>query len=160
MKIKMFWPGPARQFWCYSCIMLSGGIMVTVFWFDPAPRFGRRRILLLAFAVTLFFGTMTAFSVSYLMFIVMRSLCGVGLTGISIISLILGEKSWLRSESRKHLSICSVVGGCWYLSDVLLLFLLSSHRTAVTCIFTHCCILPALFIQHLLLCIYCMCWFV
>lgn len=143
VKIKVFQLGPAIHFLCDSCAMLSGRIIVTVFWFHP-PRFGRRRILLLALAVTLFFGAMTAFSGSYLMFVVMRSLCGVGLTGISIISLILGEKSWTRSESMKHVSIHSVVQDCWYLSDVLLLFR-ATHQVSLA----PSCFVPALYIQHL-----------
>eukprot|EP00061_Rhincodon_typus_P007123 g28479.t1 len=52
-------------------------------------RFGRRKTLLLAFLFTMVAGTLASFSTSYPMFVVFRMLCGVGLTGISIISITL-----------------------------------------------------------------------
>ncbi|XP_015267333.1 PREDICTED: solute carrier family 22 member 7-like [Gekko japonicus] len=103
-----------------------------------SDRFGRRRILLLAFAVTLFFGIMTAFSVSYLMFIVMRSLCGVGLTGISIISLILAVE-W---TDIKHRTFCGTISGIsWsvgYMILALLAYLIRSWRWLLLAVTSPC----------------------
>ncbi|XP_077193005.1 solute carrier family 22 member 7-like isoform X2 [Paroedura picta] len=103
-----------------------------------SDRFGRRSILLLAFAVTLLFGTMSAFAVSYLMFIIMRLLCGVGLTGISIISLILAVE-W---TSIKHRTFCGTISGIsWsigYMILALLAYLIRSWRWLLLAVTSPC----------------------
>lgn len=46
-------------------------------------------MILLSFVASAVFGTMSAFSVSYVMFAVTRTLCGVALTGMTITTLAL-----------------------------------------------------------------------
>ncbi|XP_062981452.1 solute carrier family 22 member 7-like [Elgaria multicarinata webbii] len=103
-----------------------------------SDRFGRRRVLLLSFFVTLCFGTMSAFSVSYLMFVIMRSLCGVGLTGISIISLILAVE-W---TDIKHRTFCGTISGIsWsvgYMLLALVAYLIRSWRWLLLAVTSPC----------------------
>ncbi|XP_048363025.1 solute carrier family 22 member 7-like [Sphaerodactylus townsendi] len=81
---------------------------------------------------------MTAFSVSYLMFIVMRSLCGVGLTGISIISLTLAVE-W---TDIKHRTFCGTISGLsWsvgYMLLALLAYLIRSWRWLLIAVTSPC----------------------
>ncbi|MEE6521189.1 hypothetical protein FKM82_019276, partial [Ascaphus truei] len=56
-----------------------------------SDRFGRRVMLLLSFLISLVFGGLSAGSVSYPMLAVSRSLCGVGLSGLSIITVALSK---------------------------------------------------------------------
>ncbi|XP_042316696.1 solute carrier family 22 member 7-like [Sceloporus undulatus] len=86
-----------------------------------SDRFGRRRMLLVSFFITLFFGAMSAFSVSYWMFVVMRTLSGVGLTGISIISLILAVE-W---TDIKHRTFCGTISGISWSFGYMLLALVA-----------------------------------
>ncbi|CAI5771151.1 solute carrier family 22 member 7-like [Podarcis lilfordi] len=91
-----------------------------------SDRFGRRRMLLLSFLSTMFFGALAAFSESYLMFIIMRSLCGMGLTGVSIISLILAVE-W---TDVKHRTFCGTISGIsWSLGYMLLALVAYLIRT-------------------------------
>ncbi|XP_053139384.1 solute carrier family 22 member 7-like [Hemicordylus capensis] len=91
-----------------------------------SDRFGRRRILLLSFIVTMLFGTLSAFSTSYVMFIIMRSLCGVGLTGISIISIVLAVE-W---TDIKHRTFCGTISGIsWSVGYMLLALVAYLIRT-------------------------------
>lgn len=54
-------------------------------------RFGRRRLLLVAYVSSLVLGLMSAASVNYIMFVVTRTLTGSALAGFTIIVLPLGE---------------------------------------------------------------------
>lgn len=45
-------------------------------------RFGRRPIIQVSFVASTIFGTLEAFSTSYVMFAITRTLCGVALTGM------------------------------------------------------------------------------
>nr|XP_028577589.1 solute carrier family 22 member 7-like [Podarcis muralis] len=91
-----------------------------------SDRFGRRRMLLLSFLSTMLFGALAAFSESYLMFIIMRSLCGMGLTGVSIISLILAVE-W---TDVKHRTFCGTISGIsWSLGYMLLALVAYLIRT-------------------------------
>lgn len=54
-------------------------------------RFGRRNTILVSYVLTTVFGFASAFANSYALFAVLRFLTGVSITGISIISLILGK---------------------------------------------------------------------
>ncbi|XP_072356423.1 solute carrier family 22 member 7-like [Scyliorhinus torazame] len=71
-----------------------------------SDKFGRRRMLLLALLCTALFGMLSSFSTSYLMFAVTRFLCGVGLTGMSIISIILTVE-WTDMEHRTLVAVMS-----------------------------------------------------
>ncbi|XP_066479657.1 solute carrier family 22 member 7-like [Tiliqua scincoides] len=103
-----------------------------------SDRFGRRRMLLFAFIVTTFFGIMAAFSVSYVMFIIMRSLCGVGLTGLSIISFILVVE-WTDIE---HRTFCGTISGLsWsvgYMLLALVAYLIRSWRWLLLAVTSPC----------------------
>nr|XP_020652580.1 solute carrier family 22 member 7-like [Pogona vitticeps] len=91
-----------------------------------SDRFGRRMILLASFFVALFFGTMAALSVSYVMFVIMRTLCGVGIAGVSIISLILGVE-WI---DVKHRTFCGTISSIsWSLGYTLLALMAYLIRT-------------------------------
>ncbi|KAJ7341182.1 hypothetical protein JRQ81_005000 [Phrynocephalus forsythii] len=91
-----------------------------------SDRFGRRRMLLVSFLIALFFGTMAAFSVSYVMFVIMRTLCGVGVAGISIISLILAVE-W---TDIKHRTFCGTINSIsWSLGYMLLALVAYLIRT-------------------------------
>lgn len=54
-------------------------------------RFGRRNAILVSYILTTVFGFASAFAHSYITFAVLRFFTGVSITGISIISLILGK---------------------------------------------------------------------
>lgn len=59
-------------------------------------RFGRRRLLLVAYVSTLVLGLASAASISYTMFAITRTLTGTALAGFTIIVMPLGEtgKGW------------------------------------------------------------------
>lgn len=54
-------------------------------------RFGRRPLILVSFVASAVFGVASALSTSYVMFAVLRTLCGVSLTGMSITTLALSN---------------------------------------------------------------------
>lgn len=56
-------------------------------------RFGRRRLLLVAYVSALVLGLVSAASVSYIMFAITRILTGAALAGFTIIVMPLGEAS-------------------------------------------------------------------
>ncbi|XP_063077134.1 solute carrier family 22 member 7-like isoform X2 [Engraulis encrasicolus] len=69
-----------------------------------SDRFGRRPVLLVAYLSTLIFSTASAFSLSYIMYMVMRLLTGFTLSGISIISVVLSVE-WFGTEHRTFAGI-------------------------------------------------------
>ncbi|XP_048452560.1 solute carrier family 22 member 7 [Rhincodon typus] len=82
-----------------------------------SDKFGRRKTLLLAFLFTMVAGTLASFSTSYPMFVVFRMLCGVGLTGISIISITLSVE-WTDVEHRAAMAI--IPSPMWSVGNMLL----------------------------------------
>ncbi len=56
-------------------------------------RFGRKSMLLVALISSTMLGVSSAFSTSYVMFAISRALCGVALSGLSIIGVVLGKNS-------------------------------------------------------------------
>lgn len=54
-------------------------------------RFGRKSTLLASYIMALVFGFASVFANSYILFAVLRFLTGFGLTGISIISVVLSK---------------------------------------------------------------------
>ncbi|KAM4693085.1 solute carrier family 22 member 7 [Discoglossus pictus] len=85
-----------------------------------SDRFGRRKILLLSFLVSTLFGVLSAFSVSYLMFSVSRFLCGVGLMGMTLISITLA----LEWTDVAHRTFCGTISSLsWTLGYMLLALL-------------------------------------
>ncbi|XP_071359257.1 solute carrier family 22 member 7a [Trachinotus anak] len=55
-----------------------------------SDKFGRRKMLLVALITATVLGFTSAFSTSYVMFAISRALCGVALSGLSIIGVVLG----------------------------------------------------------------------
>lgn len=54
-------------------------------------RYGRKSMILASYIMAMVFGFASAFANSYILFAVLRFLTGFGLTGISIISLVLSK---------------------------------------------------------------------
>lgn len=84
-----------------------------------SDRFGRRRLLLVAYVSSLVLGLMSAASVNYIMFIVTRTLTGSALAGFTIIVLPL-ELEWLDVE---HRTVAGVISTVFWTGGVLLLAL-------------------------------------
>ncbi|XP_033480753.1 solute carrier family 22 member 7-like [Epinephelus lanceolatus] len=64
-----------------------------------SDRFGRRPLLLVSYLSSVLFAILSAFSSSYMMFIIMRFFTGMSLSGISIISIVLNVE-WFSIEHR------------------------------------------------------------
>ncbi|XP_051240520.1 solute carrier family 22 member 7-like isoform X2 [Dicentrarchus labrax] len=58
-----------------------------------SDRFGRRKLLLVSYLSSMMFAVLSAFSPSYIMFVIMRFFTGMSLAGISIISIVLTATS-------------------------------------------------------------------
>lgn len=54
-------------------------------------RYGRRPLLLVSYLSSIVFALLSAFSTSYIMFVIARFFTGVSLSGISIISYVLSK---------------------------------------------------------------------
>ncbi|XP_074166940.1 solute carrier family 22 member 7 [Sminthopsis crassicaudata] len=85
-----------------------------------SDRFGRRPLLLVAYMSTLALGLVSTISVSYIMFVITRSLTGVALAGFTIIVLPL-ELEWLDIE---HRTMAGVLGSSFWSAGVMLLALI------------------------------------
>ncbi|XP_069464974.1 solute carrier family 22 member 7-like isoform X2 [Ambystoma mexicanum] len=82
-----------------------------------SDRYGRRNMLLVSFVVSAIFATMSASASSYLMFTVARTACGVGLTGMTIISIALV----LEWTDIKHRNFCGTISSIpWTLGNISL----------------------------------------
>lgn len=68
------------------------GSKLTSFIYFVSQSFGRKNALLVSYLMTGVFGFISAFSTSFIMFGVLRFFTGVGLSGVSIITVAL---SWL-----------------------------------------------------------------
>ncbi|XP_078061481.1 solute carrier family 22 member 7-like, partial [Mustelus asterias] len=79
--------------------------------------FGRTKMLLLSLLCSALFGMLSSFSTSYMMFAVTRLLCGVSLTGMSIVSITLSVE-WTDMEHRTLVAILSSV--MWSVGNMLL----------------------------------------
>ncbi|XP_030595109.1 solute carrier family 22 member 7-like [Archocentrus centrarchus] len=69
-----------------------------------SDRFGRKKTLMLSYIVTAFFGIASAFSYNFPMFATMRFFTGLGLSGISIISIVLCIE-WVDIKHRTAVSV-------------------------------------------------------
>ncbi|TRY94088.1 hypothetical protein DNTS_027317, partial [Danionella cerebrum] len=73
-----------------TATIFFAGVMVGAAIFGwLSDRFGRKRMLMVSYLITISFGLASALSQSFIMFAIMRFCTGVGLTGISIISVVL-----------------------------------------------------------------------
>ncbi|XP_078503409.1 solute carrier family 22 member 7-like [Lissotriton helveticus] len=93
-----------------------------------SDRYGRRNMLLVSFITTTFFAAISAGATSYPMFAVARTICGVGLTGLIIISIALVVE-W---TDVKHRNFCGTISSIpWTLGNMalaLLAFLIRDWR--------------------------------
>ncbi|XP_061883051.1 solute carrier family 22 member 7-like [Entelurus aequoreus] len=64
-----------------------------------SDRFGRRRMLLVSYLSSMAFAGLSAYSTSYIMFVIMRFFTGMSLAAISIISIVLNIE-WIGTEQR------------------------------------------------------------
>nr|XP_046167255.1 solute carrier family 22 member 7a [Oncorhynchus gorbuscha] len=85
-----------------------------------SDKFGRKPMILVSFVASAVFGTMSAFSVSYVMFAVTRTLCGVALTGMTITTLALSIE-WTDIKHRTFTGTIISLG--WSLGNMLLALL-------------------------------------
>lgn len=85
-----------------------------------SDRFGRKYTLLLALVMATVMSTTSAFSTSYVMFAVSRALCGVALSGLSIIGVVLGIE-WTDVKHRTFTG--TVISLSWSVGNMLLALL-------------------------------------
>ncbi|KAK0139508.1 Solute carrier family 22 member 7 [Merluccius polli] len=82
-----------------------------------SDRFGRRKMLLVSYLSTITLAMTSAFSTSYLMFVIMRYFTGVAIAGISIISIVLNVE-WCGVEHRTFAGVIASID--WTLGNMLL----------------------------------------
>ncbi|XP_061889111.1 solute carrier family 22 member 7-like [Entelurus aequoreus] len=90
-----------------------------------SDKFGRKRMLVMALAGATTMGVTSAFSNSYIMFALSRALCGAGLSGMSIISTVLGLE-WTDVEHRTLMS--TGISLAWCVGNMLLALLAYAIR--------------------------------
>ncbi|KAM6940202.1 solute carrier family 22 member 6-B-like [Xenentodon cancila] len=94
------------------------GVMIGALLFGfLSDRFGRRPVLLVSYLSSLTFAVLSAFSTSYVMFIIMRLFTGLSLAGISIISIALNVE-WCCIERRTFAAV--IISLDWTLGNWLL----------------------------------------
>ncbi|KAF1395285.1 hypothetical protein PFLUV_G00009960 [Perca fluviatilis] len=82
-----------------------------------SDRFGRRPLLLVSYLSSLTFAVLSAFSTSYVMFVILRFFTGMSLAGISIISIVLNVE-WFGIEHRTFSGI--IISLDWTLGNWIL----------------------------------------
>ncbi|XP_070768708.1 uncharacterized protein [Enoplosus armatus] len=82
-----------------------------------SDRFGRRPLLLVSYLSSMTFAALSAFSTSYVMFVIMRFFSGMSLAGISIISIVLNVE-WFSIEHRTFSSV--IISLDWTLGNWIL----------------------------------------
>ncbi|XP_056407649.1 solute carrier family 22 member 7-like [Hyla sarda] len=97
---------------------LTTGSLICGFLSD---RFGRRNILLVSFLVSAVFGVISAFGASYIMFSICRLLCGVGLMGMTLISITLA----LEWTDVSHRTFCGTISSLSWTAGYMVLALLA-----------------------------------
>ncbi|XP_006882203.1 PREDICTED: solute carrier family 22 member 7 [Elephantulus edwardii] len=102
-----------------STFFFAGVLVGAVAFGYLSDRFGRRRLLLVAYVSALVLGLASAASVSYTMFTVTRTLTGAALAGFTIIVMPL-EMEWLDVE---HRTVAGVLSSIFWSGGVMLLAL-------------------------------------
>ncbi|MEQ2239330.1 hypothetical protein ILYODFUR_003326 [Ilyodon furcidens] len=82
-----------------------------------SDRFGRKRTLLVSYIITTIFGFASAFSYNFAMFAAMRFFTGFGISGISIVSIVLCIE-WINIKHRTLVGVLMSLD--WSLSTILL----------------------------------------
>ncbi|XP_008284897.1 solute carrier family 22 member 7-like isoform X1 [Stegastes partitus] len=82
-----------------------------------SDRFGRRPLLLASYLLSLMFAVLSAFSTSYVMFVIMRFFTGMSLAGISIISIVLNIE-WFSIDHRTFSGV--IISLDWTLGNWLM----------------------------------------
>ncbi|XP_039594824.1 solute carrier family 22 member 7-like isoform X1 [Polypterus senegalus] len=86
-----------------------------------SDKFGRKTMLLVSYILSFIFGLASAFSVSYVMFVILRFLTGMSFVGISIISIVLCIE-WV---DIKHRTLVGVFGSMAWTTGCVLLALIA-----------------------------------
>uniref|UniRef100_A0A2K5K9R3 Solute carrier family 22 member 7 n=1 Tax=Colobus angolensis palliatus TaxID=336983 RepID=A0A2K5K9R3_COLAP len=102
-----------------STFFFAGVLVGAVAFGYLSDRFGRRRLLLVAYVSTLVLGLASAASVSYVMFAITRTFTGSALAGFTIIVMPL-ELEWLDVE---HRTVAGVLSSTFWTGGVMLLAL-------------------------------------
>ncbi|KAM9665246.1 solute carrier family 22 member 7 [Trichechus inunguis] len=102
-----------------STFFFAGVLVGAVAFGYLSDRFGRRRLLLVAYVSTLVLGLASAASVSYTMFAITRTLTGAALAGFTIIVMPL-ELEWLDVE---HRTVAGVLSSIFWTGGMMLLAL-------------------------------------
>ncbi|KAM6939751.1 solute carrier family 22 member 7a [Xenentodon cancila] len=82
-----------------------------------SDKFGRKSMLLVAYIATTMLGATSAFSTSYVMFATSRALCGMALSGLSIIGVVLGIE-WTDIKHRTFSG--TIMSLSWSVGNMLL----------------------------------------
>ncbi|XP_077621045.1 solute carrier family 22 member 7 [Crocuta crocuta] len=102
-----------------STFFFAGVLVGAVAFGYLSDRFGRRRLLLVAYVSSLVLGLASAASVSYIMFVITRTLTGTALAGFTIIVMPL-ELEWLDVE---HRTVAGVLSSIFWTGGMMLLAL-------------------------------------
>ncbi|XP_063300237.1 solute carrier family 22 member 7-like isoform X3 [Pelobates fuscus] len=102
-------------------VSMGGSTSVQHLPLPPSLRFGRRWILLVSFLISTIFGILSALSVSYMMFSLCRMLSGVGLMGMTLISITLA----LEWTDVSHRTFCGTISSLSWTAGYMLLALLA-----------------------------------
>ncbi|XP_014692897.3 solute carrier family 22 member 7 isoform X2 [Equus asinus] len=102
-----------------STFFFAGVLVGAVAFGYLSDRFGRRRLLLVAYVSVLVLGLASAASVSYIMFAITRTLTGVALAGFTIIVMPL-ELEWL---DVRHRTVAGVLSSTFWTGGMMLLAL-------------------------------------
>ncbi|XP_076141314.1 solute carrier family 22 member 7 [Alosa pseudoharengus] len=100
-----------------ATIFFVGVMLGAVFFGVLCDKYGRRSMLLVSYTSAIIFSLISALSNSYIMFAVFRFLTGFGITGISIITIVLSVE-WADIEHRTFIGVFGSVS--WTLGNMLL----------------------------------------
>ncbi|XP_012689650.1 solute carrier family 22 member 7-like [Clupea harengus] len=100
-----------------ATIFFVGVMLGAVFFGVLCDKYGRRSMLLVSYISAIIFSLISALSNSYIMFAVFRFLTGFGITGISIISIVLSVE-WADIEHRTFIGVFGSVS--WTLGNMML----------------------------------------
>ncbi|OWK13273.1 SLC22A7 [Cervus elaphus hippelaphus] len=103
-----------------STFFFAGVLVGAVVYGYLSDRFGRRRLLLVAYVSSLVLSLASAASVSYIMFAITRTLTGMALAGFTIIVMPL-ELEWL---DVRHRTVAGVLSSTFWTGGVMLLALI------------------------------------